>query len=66
MIRVQAIRCGFYGNKRRKPEEIFYVKDQKEVGKWMLLLDQDEPSKTVEKKSVSRPVRKTGSNQDVI
>ncbi len=48
MIKVKAIRTGFYGGQLRIPEtpsEFFEVKDKKEMGDWMIQVE-PEPEDT--------------------
>jgi hypothetical protein len=35
MIRVKAMALGFYDNRRRRKGEVFEIKDESEMGKWM-------------------------------
>ncbi len=48
MIKVRAIRMGFYGNLRRREGQEFEVKSKAEIGNWMeVIKDESEPVKEV-------------------
>lgn len=36
---VKALRLGFYGGKRRYPNDEFAIEDRRELGKWMQVVD---------------------------
>lgn len=61
MIRVKAIALGFYDNMRRRKGEVFEIKNESEMGKWMKKMKPEvKVSEFLDEEEDEAPVKKRG------